>query len=488
MKWFRILGLILTLAACQGVQAQTATVTWPATYQTINGWGGADANLAAAGCSHNTGNCVFNLTSAQTAMFFSPTSGIGLSLIRTSNTECPVTGACSVSASTVYDLTTLQEAVANGAQVDLTVAAPANLKYSGNFNTGAPGADGECIDTSEWSAYASYIVSRIQVLQANGVPVYSLDPYNEPDFTNGQCYWTGPGLDSFVGGTLGPALAAAGLSSVKLMLPTGGYWDGGFLGDYSATCLSDPACAQYVGIVAWHGYGFNGAPDGTGTGYCCSTAAALGSDADGKSVWMSEVNGGFSFNSTANLWNWDPSITDALLWARNINDYLTVANVSGWEYWELADCCSTESGAPFNDGLTQADLTTTSKRMYVIGQWSKFVRPGWVRMGATANPVNGVFVTAFRQTSSDSFAVVVVNNNSGNTSVTFNLSGFPTSPSSVTPWITSGSLNLAQQTSVSASDGSFTYTLPAYSVTSFVGNTTSATAPMPPTELQATVQ
>ena len=77
---------------------------------------------------------------------------------------------------------------------------------------------------------------------------------------------------------------------------------------------------------------------------------------------------------------------------------------------------------------------------------------------------------------------------STNTSVTFNLAGFPNSPSSVTPWITSGSLNLAQQTNVSVENGSFTYALPSYSITSFVGVTIAAVAPTPPTGLTATVQ
>jgi len=203
---------------------------------------------------------------------------------------------------------------------------------------------------------------------------------------------------------------------------------------------------------------------------------------------MSEVNGGSTYVSSAALWAWDPSIADGLVWARSIHDYLTISNVSLWNYWELADCCPTETGAPFNDGLTLADLSTTSKRFYVVGNWSKFVRAGWVRIGATANPVTGVFVTAFNQSSSGGFAIIAINNNSSKTSVTFSLSGFPTSPSSVTPWITSSTLSLAQQSNVSVSDGSFTYTLPAYSITSFIGNTTTANVLAPPTLLKAAVQ
>ena len=42
------------------------------------------------------------------------------------------------------------------------------------------------------------------------------------------------------------------------------------------------------------------------------------------------MNGGATFNSTGGIWEWDPSMSDALMWAHNIHDFLTVANASGW--------------------------------------------------------------------------------------------------------------------------------------------------------------
>ena len=48
---------------------------------------------------------------------------------------------------------------------------------------------------------------------------------------------------------------------------------------------------------------------------------------------------------------------------------------------------------------------------------------------------------------------------------------------SVTPWITSASLSLASQSTVAVANSSFTYTLPALSVVTFVGQTIAA----PPT-------
>src|SRR5208282_5860270 len=101
MKRFRILGFLLALAVYQRAQAQTTTVTWTTTYQTMDGFGAQDANIANTGCQQNpetnTGNCFYNMTNAQTDMFFSPTTGIGLEILRTTNNGCPNTGACTPS-------------------------------------------------------------------------------------------------------------------------------------------------------------------------------------------------------------------------------------------------------------------------------------------------------------------------------------------------------------------------------------------------------
>ncbi len=482
-QWFAIVGLACALAFGQKAQAQTATVTWTTTHQTIDGWGGEDWSSAE------------NLTSAQAAMFFSPQSGIGLSIIRTQNYGCPSTGGCEISTNNVPDLVTLQEAVSNGAQVELGISPPANLKYDAVFADGTAGANGTCIPNSNWSPLATFTVQWIEMLETNGIPVSVVSVSNEPDAPSpkknslGGCYWTASALDGYIGGYLGPALVAAGLST-KIMAPEEGFWFGGATGDLFSTCLNDAACNPYVSIVAMHGYGSNGLPDGFGTGYCCATPTAAPASANGKHIWQSEINGGFTYNGAAGLWNWDPSVADAMVWARNIHDFLTVANLNGWEYWQLADCCPNESGAPFNDGLTKADLTTTSVRMFVIGNWSKFVRPGWVRIDTTSNPQPGIYVTAFKNPAGTKFAIVVLNANQGATSETFALSQFP-GAGSLIPWLTDGNSDLAAQSSIEVNGNSFSYSLPAQSVTTFVGTTDNSNAGnsvTPPTSLKVSVR
>lgn len=460
--------ILFGLAQPARSNAQSVTVNAATTYQTMDGFGGQTWTFADS------------LTSTQANQFFSPTSGIGLEIVRTANTY---DGG-------IPDLTTLQEAVALGAQVELSIQSPpCNLKHSyvdlgesctvswgdyGNqpaaFADGTAGNSGVCFANSlsldgsggAFDQYGTYLVNTIDNFRSSGIPIAYLDVQNEGNMQNssvGACLWTSGSLyEDFIKNYLGPKLAAAGLSSVKVMLGPAYNW---FDSDYVSACLNDSGCAQYVSIASGHGYGYPYTP----------YAYPLGTSG-GRHLWLSETGS----QSQA----YDGSIGDALVWAKNINDFLTVANVSGIEWWELSYTTASSGGLP-NGGLTDQNLNP-AKRFYAEGNWSKFVRSGWVRILATTNPQTGVYVTAFMSQSSGAFAIVAINQNSGSVSQPFSLSGL--SASSITPYITDANNNLASQASVALSGDTFTATLTAQSVTTFA---TSSSGPPPPTQLIGTV-
>jgi len=162
---------------------------------------------------------------------------------------------------------------------------------------------------------------------------------------------------------------------------------------------------------------------------------------------------------------------DALTYAHNIHDFLTLIGGSAWFYWNLA--AETANGTPApgcNDGLTDENYNP-AKRFYAIGNYSEFVRSGQVRVSATTNPQNLVYVTAFLNQSTGAFEIVVINENSGSVSQTFGLSGL--SAASVTPYITDPNNNLAAQAALTVSNNSFTATLTGSSVTTFVASSSS---------------
>jgi hypothetical protein len=128
-------------------------------------------------------------------------------------------------------------------------------------------------------------------------------------------------------------------------------------------------------------------------------------------------------------------------------------------------------GGTDNQGLTDA-AGNPAKRMYAVGQFSRFVRPNYHRIGANASQT-AALISAYKDSASPSFAIVAINPANSAISQSFSLTNFLVS--SVTPWVTSGSLSLARQASVAVTNSSFAYTLPAVSIVTFVGL---ATAPI----------
>lgn len=424
--------------------AQTATISVGTSQQTIDGFGGENGGPWSAALGNT-------MSGTQADQLFSPTVGIGISIYRMDSVD-------GTSATMPPDISAAQAAVARGAQVELTIQGPpSSMKYSGSWGDGTMGASGSCVSVS-WSTYAAYMVGLIQNLQANGVPVTWIDVQNEPNDSSignggfGRCLWSASALDAFIK-VLGPALNSAGLSSKVILGSAFNYSNSQ---NYFNTCVQDSGCNQYLSVLSGHGYGFPDKP-------------VLYSDA-GKRFWLSETspNNDTSFNAGMTDTS---SSSGALTMAMNIHNFLVSGHVSGYEWWELA---YVTSGSCANCQLIDQNWDLT-KRFYAFGNWSKFVRPGMVMVGATNNPQPGVYVTAFLNQSTGSLAIVAINTNGSSVSQTFNVSG--PSLSSVIPYVTDPSTNLANESSLSVADNSFTTILTSSSVTTFVCSTSGPGAP-----------
>jgi hypothetical protein len=130
--------------------------------------------------------------------------------------------------------------------------------------------------------------------------------------------------------------------------------------------------------------------------------------------------------------------------------------MSGYVWWKTAGD---------SNGLINA-AGAPQKRGFVMAQFSRFVRPGFNRVGVVNS--DGTIVSAYRDTNSTAFAIVAINPTAFPLSPTFDLQAFPL-VTSVTPWITSADVSLAVQSSVAVTNSAFTYALPAMSVVTFVG-------------------
>jgi glucuronoarabinoxylan endo-1,4-beta-xylanase len=453
-------GFLLLSFCAPHIQAQTVNVYWNNANQVIDGFGASSANE--------------DLTSTQAMFFFSASSGnLGLSLLRT---EVPSDGSCiTVNATCAGQVSDMQLAIADGARVWSTPwSPPASMKSNGSITCNS-GSGSSSLNSSSYSAYANYLANYVKSLKnLYGIQLYALSIQNEPTTCPARGYggaiWTAANFDTFIKTDLGPTFVADDLTETLIMMSETSNW--AYLTSVASTTMGDPAAAAYVGIIAWHDYD--------------DAASVINPFASqGKKYWETEVSGAAA-GIGPSLCNgcWDPSIADALMWAQIVNDRVVVANANAWHYWVLISHGTSGVGDNAGLGLELPGSTsvTIAKRAYMLGNYSKFVRPGFYRIDATATPQSGVSVSAFKNATSGALVIVVINQNSSNVSQSFTLNG--ATASSVTPWITSTGLNLAQQTDVSVSGGSFTYSLPGHSITSFVGNTVVGH----PTALTAKVQ
>ena len=418
------------------VVAQGGTVNWTNVYQRIDGFGASSAwqstwttNQADLFFSTNSGIVYTN----NNMTFVSTNNGIGLSLLR--NRIAP--------GGTTVETNIMQMAQARGARVWSAPWSPA-AQFKSNAKVNGGGFVG---NAANYQAYANQLAGYVANMTNNyGVSLYAISVQNEPDSYNvtnyESCNWSAQQIHDFVP-YLYNALAASNVSSTKIMLPEAQNWP-----DYSnlvATAMSD-STSNKVGIIADHNYdGANG-------------PATLTKNSYGKALWQTEV---------ALLSGSDSGIINGVYYAQRIHLFMTVAQANAWHYWWLMSGNSTG-----NEGLMD-NTGFPAKRMYALGNFSRFVRPGYNRVGVTYAG-SALLVSAYMDTTSSNFAIVAVNtNNSIDVNQTFSLANFP-GASTVTPWITSSNLSLASQPPVTVTNLSFTYPILARSVVTFVGQAANA--------------
>jgi glucuronoarabinoxylan endo-1,4-beta-xylanase len=179
--------------------------------------------------------------------------------------------------------------------------------------------------------------------------------------------------------------------------------------------------------------------------------------AAGKVIWETEISDDHGSQTP-----FDGSIDSGLRVANMIHDNLVLGNVSAWHYWWLVP-----ASAEGNAGLVRFQTTTLLPRAWVMGNWSRFVRPGFVRVAIPPAPQRFLSLSAFAELATGRFVIVAINQGYLDLAQDFTIAGGVATE--VTPWVTSDSQQLAAQAAVTITDGAFTATLPARSVTSLVG-------------------
>lgn len=178
-----------------------------------------------------------------------------------------------------------------------------------------------------------------------------------------------------------------------------------------------------------------------------------------KEIWQIEM-GGFKF------WPEEGPSTDidnGLAVAGWIHSALTVGRASAW-LWRFYESLFEND----NEGLALIQGSSIiAKRYFTLGNYSKFVRPGFSAVDVIGNSNSDVLLSAYKGPDG---AVVVVAVNRGSTAVTLPIAiTGGTAPTLLTPTLTSATDNLREEPAVPVTGGSFMAALPSRSVTTFSG-------------------
>jgi glucuronoarabinoxylan endo-1,4-beta-xylanase len=312
-------------------------------------------------------------------------------------------------------------------------------------------SNGGAVLTQYYPDLANTMVLWMQNAQTSlGQQVNVWSVQNEP--SNSTSYdsanYTPAQFISFVTGYLKPAMLSAGLTT-KIAVPEPSVWGGPsyFDSNWGFPILQNqPQMDADVDILATHDYGANAS-------LASPSQAALQYN---KPIWQTEVYKGHTYNG---------SITDALSWADSIHGALSTGNFNAWFYWWSID--------PYNDNQALISYNnstwtyTITKRVYAIGNFSRFMRPGSVVL-TTSSTNSNIQATAVSPTSG-SVSLVLANQSKSSISVTVNLSNLASPPSSVIPYRTSATENQAPLTAIPVTGGSLTITIPASSIVTVVG-------------------
>jgi glucuronoarabinoxylan endo-1,4-beta-xylanase len=430
------------------------TVQLDQTHQTIDGFG-----------INDTWGSSFSSSQAD-ALFSTTGSGIGLTILRTGMND-------SGSFYNSFESTNISAATSRGGKVIGSCwSPPAKCKSNNSVN------DGGHLNTSCYDSWSTTIASF-----AKSNSLYAMSIGNEPDFAscgstepcNGNyptTLYTANEMVAFVK-VAGPKLQAAG---IKVIAPEPSEWihlwsnESASGSQPSNKNSSDPLkcgfpasskCSDGSGYdyghwlakdaTAWAAFDIIGVHE-----YDTQHAEPWPSDvtAARKPVWQTEMSG-------VKWWpEQGPSsdINNGVAVAGWIHSALVVGDASAWLWWWYS-----QSGD--NEGLMLG--STDTKRHYTLGNYSKFVRPGYTRVEVAGNSNADVLLSAYKG-GDGTVVVVAINKGSAAVTVPISIAG-GTAPKTLTPNVTSSSDDLKAGSAVTVTNGSFTASLASMTVTTFVG-------------------
>ena len=448
--------------ACSISQAQTtATVNLSTHYQTLEGWGTSLAWWANVVGGYPVANRNQYMTD-----FFDVNNGIGLNIVRynigggenpaylppnTTYLDYRARVPGFEASLNNYDWTQdanqraiLQQSISMGANIQeaFSNSPPYWMTNSGSV-TGAHGS-GDNLPSTQYANFADYLTTVVKHFHDSfGITFSYVEALNEP----ASGYWQfgknqegadfAPASQALVIQQLASSLASKGMTYTKVSAS-----DETSIDVAVSTFNSfDTTTRNAIAKLTTHTYG------GSQRTQLQQLAAA-----NGKKLWMTEHGDGDGTGLTM---------------ANSLVADMRQMQPTAWVYWQAVD-----SAPGWGFGINPLDGTanytlTLNEKYYAMGNFSKYIRPGFQFVGMS----DGNSLAAYD--GKNTVVIVSVNSGSSAASYSYQLQNFAAGSWQVVPHRTSGSENLSQLTTFNAS-GSFNYSLPAQSITTFVLTNSSA--------------
>jgi glucosylceramidase len=229
-----------------------------------------------------------------------------------------------------------------------------------------------------YQMWANYFTKFIKVYEQEGMPIWGVSIQNEPMATQRweSCIFTAEDERDFLKSYLGPTLEKSGLADKKIIV-----WDHNrdLMVQRASVIFDDPDAAKY----AW-GMGFHWYEDWSGGRCMYENVGRVHEMYPDKNLMFTE-GCAESFDSTRYAyWGLGEEYGRSM-----INDFNN--GTVGWTDWNIL---LDEKGgpnhvgnfcfAPIHANIKTSELIYTNS-YYYIGHFSKFIRPGAVRVSAAAS-------------------------------------------------------------------------------------------------------
>ncbi len=260
------------------------------------------------------------------------------------------------------------------------------------------------IKSENYEAFAKYTLDVVEHFVEEGLPIKFLSPINEPQWgwTGGQegCHYSNTEvvkvLSEFVNALEErETLVNAG---VEISGPEGVNWhnDNGVIGMCEAI-MNNKILRNHLTAIDNHSYWSDVNAKRT---FAAQFMKKYPEMKIRMSEWCEMVNGK------------DTSMDSAINLAIQVYEDMTILDAVSWQYWIAVSCYDYRDGLIYVDKSTQK--VTVPKRLWAMGNYSKFIDPGYVRVDC-ALKTGDTYATAYEgvnENGEKEIVLVIVNDKS----------------------------------------------------------------------------